>query len=141
MKMLFKQMLKFFVLSGTGWLLDFSVYMFIAVQLGFDVLYANILSSIPALTFVFAVSTRKIFKNKKSKVPLWGKYAIYLFYQLILIVFVSWIGQILFDWLSQTSLMKIPFVGSNVKLICKVMITPFTMITNFFVMKILQEKL
>lgn len=56
------QICKFLLVSGTGWLIDFSIYLLLTIKLNFAVGYSNFISGIPALTFVFLVSTRKIFE-------------------------------------------------------------------------------
>lgn len=134
------QCAKFFVTSGSGWLLDFGFYLFLSHTLNFNVAYANMISCIPALTFVFIISTRKIFHQRESKIPLKSKYFIYFFYQLILVFCVSWLGQAIYQWIFGTHLMQI-LIASHLKLICKLMVTPITMTINFFVMKYLSEKL
>lgn len=141
MKKLLLQALRFFAVSGTGWILDFSLYIILTNFLNFNVAYANMVSCIPAVTFVFIVSTHKIFDYNKSQVPLIGKYLIYFLYQLVLVFCVSWLGQAIFLWLSSTYLMRIAIIASHLKLICKIIITPVTMTVNFFVMKYLSEKL
>ena len=99
---LLKQAVRFLAVSGSGWLIDFSVFVFLTEWLHLIVAYANMLSSIPAITLVFIVSTRKIFSAQNRKIPLWGKYAIYFLYQMILVSCVSWIGEGFFYLLSQT---------------------------------------
>lgn len=141
MKKIFVQAVKFLIVSGTGWVLDFSVYLLLTNLLDFNVAYANMISCIPALSFVFAVSTRKIFHRRESKVPLMGKYFIYFFYQIVLVFCVSWLGQAIYQWFFGTCFMQITIIASHLKLVCKLLITPITMIANFFVMKYLSEKL
>lgn len=135
------QIVKFLMVSGTGWVLDFSVYIFLTYKLGSIVAYANMISAIPAVTFVFFVSTRKIFDTKSGKVPLGAKYLIYFFYQILLVSIVSFWGQILYNFILGTFFMEYGWVADNLKLLTKVFITPITMIMNFLVLKILAEKL
>lgn len=141
MKKLLGQVLGFLAVSGTGWLLDFGVYLLLTNLLGFNVAYANMLSCIPALTFVFIVSTRKVFDSGRSRLPQAAKYAIYFLYQMVLVFCVSLLGQWLFGWVSRTGLMRFALVANHLKLLCKLAITPITMTANFFVMKLLAEKL
>ena len=116
MKKLIIQFFKFLLISGTGWLIDTTIYTILTVILKYNVIFSNILSSIPAITFVFFVSTRKIFLTHIGKFSLKQKYLIYISEPL----------------LNNKGLLKI---------IIKLTITPITMITNFFVMKFLAEKL
>ena len=133
--------IKFFITSGTGWIIDFSVFWSITHFWDFTVVYANMLSSIPAITLVFLVSTHKIFANKTEGLPLWGKYLVYFIYQLVLVVCVSSLGQWIYQLISGTSLMAIKILSDHLKIVCKILITPITMTINFFVMKMLCEKL
>jgi hypothetical protein len=136
MKKLIIQFFKFLLISGTGWLIDTTIYTILTVILKYNVIFSNILSSIPAITFVFFVSTRKIFLTHIGKFSLKQKYLIYILYQIILITTVSLIGQILYN-ISENLLSN----KELLKIIIKLTITPITMITNFFVMKFLAEKL
>lgn len=136
MKKLIIQFFKFLLISGTGWLIDTTIYTILTVILKYNVIFSNILSSIPAITFVFFVSTRKIFLTHIGKFSLKQKYLIYILYQVILIVTVSIIGQMLYN-ISESLLNN----KGLLKIIIKLTITPITMITNFFVMKFLAEKL
>ena len=136
MKKLIIQFFKFLLISGTGWLIDTTIYTILTVILKYNVIFSNILSSIPAITFVFFVSTRKIFLTHIGKFSLKQKYLIYILYQIILITTVSLIGQILYN-ISENLLSN----KELLKIILKLTITPITMITNFFVMKFLAEKL
>ena len=136
MKKLIIQFFKFLLISGTGWLIDTTIYTILTIILKYNVIFSNILSSIPAITFVFFVSTRKIFLTHIGKFSLKQKYLIYILYQIILITTVSLIGQILYN-ISENLLSN----KELLKIIIKLTITPITMITNFFVMKFLAEKL
>ena len=136
MKKLIIQFFKFLLISGTGWLIDTTIYTILTVVLKYNVIFSNILSSVPAITFVFFVSTIKIFLTHIGKFSLKQKYLIYILYQIILITTVSIIGQILYN-ISENLLSN----KELLKIIIKLTITPITMITNFFVMKFLAEKL
>ncbi|MGN2337043.1 GtrA family protein [Clostridium cagae] len=136
-----KQFLKFILISGTGWVIDFSIYYIITSKLGLYVGVANVISAIPAITFVFIVSTKKIFSNTSSKFSLPQKYLIYFLYQIILISLISSLAQIIFNIVSITTLMNELFIANNLEMLVKIFITPITMTINFFIMKILSEKL
>ena len=136
MKGLLLQFIKFFGISGIGWCLDFSVYIFLTQKLNWPVFQSNYLSSILAVSLVFYVSTRKIFKESTSKISIRSKYLIYLIYQILLLSLVSILGQYLSTCLGTLGL------HSNItKILAKIIITPITMIINFVVMKIMVEKL
>lgn len=137
---LLSQFKKFFLTSGIGWIIDFMIYSIITAFLHTNVLYANIFSSIPAVTFVFIVSTRKNFSNKSTNISLKIKYIIYIIYQMILLLFISNLGQYLFNILIKTPWL-VTFLGDYIKIVVKIIITPITMISNFLFMKGLIEKL
>ena len=137
---LLRQAVRFLAVSGTGWVIDFGGFYLLTTYGHLMVAYANMLSAIPAVTLVFMVSTRKIFANKKGGLPLWGKYFVYFLYQMALVFSVSWVGEGLFRLLSGTALMNVSLIAEHLKIVCKILITPITMTMNFFVMKILCER-
>ena len=139
LKQILKQFINFLFLSGIGWLIDFTLYLLFSNIFNLKIIYSNILSSIPAVTFVFFVSTRKIFSKNNSRISLKEKYLIYFLYQLILILLISLLAQYLY-------LLSLKNISMNVelkllKIIIKILITPITMLINFIVMKFLIEKL
>lgn len=138
-KIIVNQFLSFMLVSGVGWIIDFSIYSLLTYFLGIKVLFANILSSIPAITYVFFMSNKRIFKNSNSRFNLKIKYIIYFVYQFFLILFVSILGEFLYNKLIDYNL--IPIIYNNLKIIIKITITPITMILNFLAMKNLVEKL
>ena len=139
LKKILKQFINFLFLSGIGWLIDFTLYLLFSNIFNLKIIYSNILSSIPAVTFVFFISTRKIFSKNNSRISLKEKYLIYFLYQLILILLISLLAQYLY-------LLSLKNISMNVelkllKIIIKILITPITMLINFIVMKFLIEKL
>ncbi len=140
-KNIFKQAFHFFLVSGVGWCLDFSLYLILTKIFGFKVSYANMISSIPAITYVFIMSNKKIFSNKKSKINLKYKYIIYFIYQIILVTLMSFLGEKIFNVINNTKLVDIIFIQQNIKILVKILITPITMFSNFIVMKNLIEKI
>lgn len=133
--------LPFLRTSGIGWLLDFSIYLFLVKQIELDVSHANMLSAIPAITFVFFVSTKKIFQISHTNVPVQGKFLMYVVYQFLLVYCVSHFNLSLYHWMSQWYLLDSLNLTRYIAFICKLCITPITMTCNFFVMKFLIEKL
>lgn len=137
MKKLLKQALGFIGLSGIGWILDFMTY----TLLGFvsDKLFINnIISSLVGVTFVFIFATRKVFQNN-SKIPLKWKYFIYVVYQLVLIFLISKLLSIIALFIVEN--INIAVIVSFSAIIAKILVTPVTMILNFFVMKGIIEKI
>ena len=124
-------------MSGIGWILDFCTY----TVLGFlseNLVLNNFISSWVGVTFVFIFATRKIFMNN-SRIPLKWKYLIYIAYQFVLIFLVSiLLGKIdglITEYVTVGIILKFSFI------ISKIIITPITMVLNFFVMKGLIEKI
>ena len=138
-KKILRQFIKFLFLSGIGWLIDFTLYLIFSNIFDFRIIYSNILSSIPAVTFVFFLSTRKVFIKNKRGLTLKEKYLIYFLYQVILIITISLLGQYLYLLILKNIAIKIKL--KILKLIIKILITPITMLINFIVMKFLIEKL
>ena len=134
MKEILFKALKFFGLSGIGWLIDVSIYMILSSIFHIDVSIANIVSSFTAVSFVFVTSTRKVFHNK-SKIKLKYKYFIY---QVLLIFVSSFALGCLKDWFLG---FEIAWLTNYINIIVKILITPFTMILNYIVMSLLIEKI
>lgn len=132
-----KQAFEFFLTSGIGWIIDFTVYGLLG-KVSLNVFLSNLCSSFCGVTFVFIASTRKNFTVKESKVSLKQKYVIYLLYQVLLILVVSLVLKFIYGMLQQIA---IPMLAHNAKLGAKILVTPFTMIINFIVMKMLIEKI
>lgn len=137
MKKLLLQALKFFGLSGIGWILDFSVY----TILGFfseNLVLNNYISSWVGVTFVFIFATRKIFKND-SKISIGWKYVIYLFYQAVMIYLMSkllgFVNGLILGVFTATIIVKFSAI------LAKIVVTPISMVVNFIVMKCVIEKI
>ena len=117
--------------------MDFCIYN----ALGFicsNLTINNIISSGVGVTFVFIFATRKVFQNN-SKIPLKWKYVIYLAYQILLILLASKILSYINLFI--LSHITIELIVKFAPMLSKIIITPFTMLLNFIVMKGLIEKL
>ncbi|MBR1623434.1 MAG: hypothetical protein IJ675_05940, partial [Pseudobutyrivibrio sp.] len=82
--------------------------------------------------------TRKVFQNN-SRIPLGVKYLIYILYQIILITLVSKLLGAIDSFIVSHIAWELVLKFSGI--IAKIIITPITMILNFFVMKGVIEKL
>lgn len=138
MRRLLQQAIKFFGLSGCGWLLDIAVYTSLGFWSSQTLFMNNIVSSLSGATFVYLFSTRIVFQ-KSSRISLKWKYLIYLTYQIVLIVLVSRLLAIVNALILEYVTWEI--VCRFSALLSKIFITPVTMILNFFVMKGIIEKL
>ena len=134
---LIKKMFVFFNISGIGWLIDVIIYSILVIVLNINIDLANIISSLIGVSFVFLISTKKLFLNS-SKINLKIKYILYILYQILLIYLVSKTLLVIKDSLG---FININFIKRNIELVSKIIITPFTMLINFFVVKKLIEKL
>ncbi len=141
LKKIFKQFLSFFVVSGIGWCLDFTTYIICTSIFNMQVSISNMISAIPAITWVFIISNKTIFKSQNSKLNIKYKYIIYFLYELILVTLISYFGEGLHFILRTFYFINNTFLINYLKIIVKIIITPITMILNFIVMKNLIEKL
>lgn len=138
MRRIIRQGFSFVLISGIGWLIDFTVYTLLVMIASLDVAYANMISAIPGITFVFFMSGKKTFEVKPSKINLGFKYLIYFGYQVVLVIIVSHIGQAISHALMNV---QSAFIAEHPQIIAKVLITPITLVCNFFVMRFLIEKI
>ena len=137
MKRLLLQAVHFVGLSGIGWILDFITF----TLLGFvskNLVLNNFISSGVGVTFVFIFATRGIFKNN-SKISLKWKYIIYIIYQCVLIFFMSKLLDAVNGFI--VAHFAVDIIVRFAAIISKIVITPISMVLNFFVMKGLIEKL
>lgn len=162
LKQLFIQALKFFGISGIGWLIDFSIFIILHKFVG-DVLVldfkvikfdcCNVFSMLCGVTFVFFVSTRKTFSLNLNRFSLKQKYGIYIGYQLVMLILASFIIGAFITLFAQINAgimaMEDPSFILNViskcisifkpEICAKICVTPITMVCNFIFMKILTE--
>lgn len=137
MKKLLKQALGFVGLSGIGWCLDFLTYTVLGI-FSENLILNNEISSWVGVTFVFIFSTRKVFQNQ-GKISLKWKYVIYVAYQCVLIYLSSKLLNVLAVYIVEN--MNHVMLKQFSALIAKILVTPFTLTLNFFVMKGMIEKL
>jgi putative flippase GtrA len=132
---LLKQFLGFVSVSGVGFIIDFTCYYLFTNILSMDVFISNYLSAIPAVTFVFFVSTRFIFEGNLGVGDKLIRYFIYFLYQLVLLYLVSKLSQGLYDSEAINSIDVLN--DKSRKIIVKLLITPITMTINFICMKVI----
>jgi putative flippase GtrA len=137
LKRLLGQAVRFIGLSGIGWILDFSTYIVLS-RICENLVLDNFIRSWVGVTFVFIFATRKIFENN-SRIDLKWKYLIYIVYQVLLIFLVSKLLGLIDSFI--VSNISLAVVTRFSAIIAKILVTPITMILNFFVMKGLIEKL
>jgi putative flippase GtrA len=130
---------KFMLISGLGWLLDFSVYLFCFEIWKLSIEISIVLGIIPAVTFVFILSTTKIFRESiKKRWSLKKKYMVYIFYQGVLTIVISLCAKSLYICLVNLGPKDI-YIFNDMGIIVKIIITPITLACNYIVMKFLVE--
>ncbi|SEW37357.1 GtrA domain-containing protein [[Clostridium] fimetarium] len=138
MKKLLIQMLKFFGISGIGWLMDFTIYNLLSLKFT-NLSVNNMLSSLVGVSFVFIYSTRKTFIQKAGGIDLKLKFIIYIVYQIVLILLMSYILSCINDQILE--ILTSDSLRHLSAMFAKILITPITMILNFIVIKQLIERL
>ncbi len=129
--------LGFAFISGAGWILDIVIFSLLLKNSLLDISFSNKVSSFIALTFVWFVSTRRIF-NVKGRI-LSRFLLFYWFYQCCSIYFYS-------NIISYFSLIIQKFQFNEIILLTppilsKLILTPFNLITNFYFSKFLTSKI
>ena len=135
---LFVQAVQFIGISGVGWLIDFAIFNFLHLSVE-NVAVCNWISSLVAISFVFAVSTRRTFVQKNGGINLKLKFMIYVFYQLLLILAMSALLSVINAKLQ--TVFSEPDLAKYSAMIAKIAVTPITMVLNFIVMKFLIERI
>ena len=137
LRALLMQALRFVGLSGIGWLLDFTVYTLLSTRVS-NLAAVNMISSLVGASFVFAFSTRFVFRDN-HRIPLFWKYCVYITYQIVLIILISLllakINALINTYISAVLIVRYSAILS------KIIVTPITMTLNFFVMRFAIEKL
>ena len=135
MKKIFFQAIKFFGISGIGWLIDMVIFTALT-NLEVNTILSNIISSLVAVTFVYFTSTKKIFINKNEKINLNKKYVVYIIYQVLMILasstLIGLINKGIILYINYEIFLKYS------KIIAKILVT---LICNFIFMKLLIEKI
>ena len=145
MKRLLLQALHFFGLSGIGWILDFSMFVFLS-RFSSNLVLNNTISSWVGVTFVFYTATRHVFQNDGGNLYL--KYVVYLMYQILLIYTISkllvlinaLLNSIFVEYFINSSFLLPSSFLAFLPVVAKIIVTPITMILNFIVMKGIVEK-
>lgn len=130
-----KQFIQFSLVSGIGWLLDLCIFLSLVHLGSFIPFFSNIMSSFIAITYVYFISIRKIFVSQTND-KLIG-FFVYIAYQILSILAFSLLIQFI-----DNQLLNLPFrLIVPTELTSKLIVTPFTLLTNYFFMKILLERI
>ncbi|MFF7394925.1 GtrA family protein [Achromobacter sp. NPDC008082] len=116
-------LLKFGLISGLGWLIDFSIFVALCA-VGFIPGVANGIAATVAVTFVYFSSLRPIFQYEGHYMM--RKLMAYWLYQIVAVTLASLIVNFLAT------------VGMH-SIVAKIVVTPFTFLANYLFMKWLSE--
>ncbi len=134
-----QQIYRFLGISGIGWILDFTTFALLGLVLS-NLFIVSIISALVGASFVFILSPRFIFNNKNS-LPLRIKYVLYISYQIILILLISFLIVEVEYFLKYYLVEYLPFIKKTCYMLSKILVTPIAMTSNFLVMKFIIEKL
>jgi putative flippase GtrA len=130
--------IKFGIFSGSGWLLDCSLLLFLSQIVGTPLFAANFISSSIAAITVFTISRFYVFQSTESY-PLLKTFVYFCYTCGVIIAASVIIGPI--AWLSQhtaTYFSINPTIG-QISFIAKVLITPPQLLANYFMARYLSE--
>lgn len=132
------QIYRFLGISGIGWILDFSIFTILGIFQD-NLFEISMISALAGASFVFAMSPKFIFKNNNG-ISLKIKYVFYISYQICLIVLISYmivkVDFILTEYVADI----FSFINDICYILAKILVTPFAMLSNFIVLKVLIEK-
>ena len=128
-----KHIMTFIVLSGIGWLMDFAVFGILVSFVHLAPFFANYISSVCGAAFAFfafsVISTKGLYRPRGREL------AIYVGYQVASITVFSLAIEFLSRLLGQYDFMVFGLVVAP--LLAKVVVTPFTLLTNYVVSRLL----
>ena len=136
---MFHQITLFLGISGLGWVLDFTIFSILGLILE-ELFYASVLSALAGASFVFFLSPKFIFQDN-SNISLKYRYVLYIFYQILLILFISYLIVEIDRFLHNLIYSQLPAISPFSYIISKILVTPVAMTSNFIVLKIIIERL
>ena len=127
--------LSFVLISGVGWLFDIASYTVLSQLLKMTPSYANFISSMVGVTYVWIVSLNRIFDRPEYGTSIylpiyWGYQVISIFAYSVLISFVM---------VSDFSFKIGGMIGMPLTLVAKIIITIPNLLTNFIFMSFLTK--
>ncbi|WP_269584224.1 GtrA family protein [Roseibium sp. Sym1] len=136
----------FAVISGIGWCLDFMTMATLTYS-GIPVFWANFIGAFCGVTFVFFVAGKRIFRKAHNR-SMATLLLLYWIWQLVAVTAasaltagVSWLLIVLLEQSGGTQILM--DAGADIVTLCgvtaKMLVTPFTLIANFFFMRFLLE--
>jgi len=128
-----KLFLGFVLISGIGWLLDMLTYAALSQLIGVEPAYANFLSSMVGVTYVWIIALNRLFKRREYSKSIY--LPIYWGYQGISILAYSALISVVAS--SSINFRIGEMLGVHSGLIAKIIITGPNLLTNFIFMTIL----
>lgn len=136
----------FALISGIGWCLDFMTMATLTYS-GVPVFWANFIGAFCGVTFVFFVAGKRIFRKAHNR-SMATLLLLYWIWQLVAVTAasaltagVSWLLLTMLDQVGGTQILL--EAGANIVTLCgvsaKMLVTPFTLVANFFFMRFLLE--
>lgn len=130
-----KVFIGFVLISGVGWLLDFSSFTAMTQLFGIAYSKANFVSSMIGVTYVWIVALGRLFRRKNEGFPLY--LMIYWAYQAASISLYSLLISLIAK--SSPNLQMSLLLGVPVALVAKIILTPVNLLTNFVFMSFLTK--
>jgi len=130
-----KVFLRFVLVSGTGWVLDFLSYTALTQLAGLAPAYTNVISSMVGVTYVWMVALNRVFDKgefgKSLFLPVyWGYQFVSISCYSLLIA--AAVALDLNAWIARLS-------GVPVAVVAKIVLTPPNLLTNFIFMSFLTK--
>jgi putative flippase GtrA len=125
----------FVLISGVGWLLDFSSYSALTQLFGIVSSKSNFISSMVGVTYVWIVALNRLFRRKNDGVPVY--LMIYWAYQAASISGYSLLISVVAA--SAPNLWMSVVLGMPAALVAKIVLTPVNLLTNFMFMSFLTK--
>ena len=128
-----KLFITFVLLSGVGWLCDFVTFTLLVKLFNVHSFEANFVSSYAGVTFVWFTSLKRVFKfsGKGHSTFL----LVYWCFQFVSILIYSQLLDMIVHVIP--SVFQLAQISQNPEIAAKIIITPFSLLTNFIFMKLL----
>lgn len=129
--------LNFILISGVGWLTDLTSYVTITQLFNITPAYANFISSVVGITYVWCVALKQLFDRSDYRKSIY--LPIYWIYQSASILAYSALISIVVASATNSNISEM--LGAPVGLVAKIMITVPNLFTNFIFIKFLTSRM
>lgn len=128
--------LGFALISGIGWLLDFTSYVIFSQVFGWDPFYANFASSMVGVTYVWFFSLKRLFKLEGG-----GGLGFLVVYWIFQALSISAYSKMVSFTVATGVMPQLPHYLPPPAVVAKIFFTPFNLVTNFLFMKFLTQRM